>query len=126
MNGFRFSNTADEYDSQDCFVARMPANITTVDELFLALKTQLKFPEYFGFNWNAVTDCLRDFAWIEQRRIILVHQGRLMLSENELSIYVDVLAEAVSDWEDGEHSFEVVFRGEDREVVENILKFKGR
>ncbi len=26
----------------------------------------------FGFNWGALSDCLRDFDWIEKKEIVLV------------------------------------------------------
>jgi hypothetical protein len=34
--------------------------IGTKDLLMRALAGALKFPEYFGHNWDAVADCLRD------------------------------------------------------------------
>ena len=32
----------------------------------------LQFPNYFGRNWNALDECLTDFSWLPQERIIVV------------------------------------------------------
>ncbi|MFR9164902.1 MAG: barstar family protein [Dysgonomonas sp.] len=42
----------------------------------------MRFPNYFGFNWNALLDCLRDFDWIEEKYIILIHDCPLNLEYN--------------------------------------------
>jgi hypothetical protein len=38
--------------------------ITNEEELFASLAAALRFPEYFGMNWDALDDCLRDLDWI--------------------------------------------------------------
>lgn len=34
--------------------------VTTETELFSRMSKALAFPSYFGMNWNALSDCLRD------------------------------------------------------------------
>ena len=51
----------------DEFVARVPAGMTTQPALLDSLFESQRFPDYFGFNWNALFDCLGDFSWLEQR-----------------------------------------------------------
>jgi hypothetical protein len=36
--------------------------ITTKTELMLLLAKELRFPEYFGMNWDAFDECARDFV----------------------------------------------------------------
>lgn len=46
------------------FVARVDANrdIRTKTDLLRALADECNFPGYFGFNWDALNDCLADFS----------------------------------------------------------------
>lgn len=45
------------------FLASIKSNIHSVDELMEELKFKLNFPDYFGSNWDALSDCLTDFFW---------------------------------------------------------------
>jgi hypothetical protein len=43
----------------------------------------LKFPEYFGWNWNAFYDCLRDLQWLSSdRHIVIIESAESVLSED--------------------------------------------
>lgn len=53
--------------SDAIFIAHLP-KIESEEQLFNELNFKLKFPPYFGFNWNAIYDCLTDFSWIEQKK----------------------------------------------------------
>ena len=95
---------------QGIIVAHLPTNLTNQDELLRALYELLRFPGYFGFNWNALTDCLADFHWIAERTVVLVHADLPPLPLSDRRLYLDVLADAVESWRPGEdHSFRVVF-----------------
>jgi hypothetical protein len=105
-----------EYDASDYIagekrvVAEVPAGIITVEKLFVVLVQVLRLPSYFGFNWNALSDCLRDFHWIPEREIVLVHRDVPALPLAELTTYLAVLAEACQSWQPGEeHVLRVIF-----------------
>jgi hypothetical protein len=38
------------------------APIRTRDDLLRGIADAMQFPDYFGMNWDAVIDCLRDLA----------------------------------------------------------------
>ena len=42
--------------------AEIPVGITGKVALLTELAQRLHFPDYFGMNWDAVIDCLRDLA----------------------------------------------------------------
>lgn len=70
MDGFIFSDNFPAFAyCKDSFIANFE-NINGGEELFNQLKTMLKFPDYFGGNWNALNDCLGDFNWVSQKNII--------------------------------------------------------
>jgi len=62
----------------------------------------LSFPAYFGYNFDALEECLCDLSWLPAGRIVLYH-SRLPLLEsdqaNERELYLRVLAAAVRHWQ---------------------------
>jgi len=126
MNKIIFIKDIKSYSPKNAFIARLTQEILTEDDLFNELNKQLFFPDYFGFNWNALSDCLNDFRWIEQEEIILIHYQNLLLDDLIMNIYLEVLLDAIEKWEERkDHYFEVVFPM-DLEVkinhyLENIL-----
>lgn len=118
MKSFKFINSPQLFISNVDFVVHL-SGINSKKELLKQLSNKLEMPEYFGYNWDALYDFLRDFHWIEQQKIILVHDDFPLLNEYELLTYLQVLSEAVQDWKDGEeHSLEVVFPESARNVIE--------
>lgn len=96
--------------SPDSYVALLPAKIANKDELLRALYEHLRLPGYFGFNWDALSDCLRDFHWLQTPTVVLVHADLPQLPPGERRTYLEVLAEAVDSWQAGDkHNFRVVF-----------------
>jgi hypothetical protein len=107
----------------DTFVAIMPAGISTVEELFNALFEVLLLPGYFGFNWNAVLDCLRDFHWLTEKKIILIHKELPSIPKSDLWEYLDVLYDCIEGWEDDEeHNLSIMFPESCRAQIEEIMK----
>lgn len=37
--------------------------ISTSMDFWMQIKDGMNFPDYFGFNWDATLDCLRDLSW---------------------------------------------------------------
>lgn len=104
----------------DCLVGRVPHGIRSKQELLLCLYEQLKFPSDFGFNWDALVDCLREFGAAESV-VILVHEEVPPLPAEELAIYLSILKDAVTDRRlDPSHVFRVVFPTNARDVVEEL------
>ena len=84
--------------TSDSFRAVIPRGITSQDELFKVLAQKLKLPDYFGHNWDALDEVLRDFHWLKPGQITIDHEDIPALPEKELTSYIDVLAYAVDDW----------------------------
>ena len=120
MRNIFFLDNPQFYNPNDAFVAHL-SKVVDKEELLKQLRSKLNFPDYFGFNWDALFECLRDFYWIEQQKIILVHDDLPELIEKELKNYIDILIDSVQDWKEGEdHSFEVVFPEQFKSVFQQL------
>lgn len=83
-------------------VARLNgAAMVDADDVFREFSSALKFPAYFGWNWDALSDCLRDLSWREgDRYLILIDRAEEILigSSEERDLLFHTLAVAVKDW----------------------------
>lgn len=119
---FRFIDGPVSYDTGKVFFVRLDPLISNTDELLRFLYYLLWFPGYFGFNWNALEDCLRDFSWVSEEKIIIVHDALPNISNDDLKIYLEILRDTVLDWYGYEqHTLKVVFQKKDRERITKIL-----
>ena len=110
------------FRSEDGHIGRIPAGVSGKEQLMRVLEETLRFPDYFGRNWDALSDCLRDLSWLPSGRVNLVHDALPDLSSNGLRTYVDVLATAVGDWQPQEcYELVVIFADGDRHRVLELL-----
>jgi hypothetical protein len=57
-------------------------DLRTDKELFAAIASAMKFPDYFGMNWDALDECLRDLdAWIPAPGYVLIVRDATSLWE---------------------------------------------
>ncbi len=125
VSGLTFVSHPDKFIARDDdFIARVPVGIADRQALFRALAKELKFPAYFGRNWDALDELLRDFSWIPSKRIVVVHDELpVQMGEDNLKIYLTILIDSVKDWKPGEeHELVVVFPTAYREQIQQILQ----
>jgi hypothetical protein len=120
-----FTFVAKENTWPEGFIARVPNTVADKDELMAILARELRFPDYFGENWDALRDCLRDLSWLPDYRIIINHEGiPRQVANDDLAIYLEILLVTVREWrleETSEHDLVVVFPETDREAIERLL-----
>jgi hypothetical protein len=86
---------------EDMFMIRVPSGIQSKEDLFAFYEKAGRFPGYFGENWDALLDCLRDFSWISQRNVCILHEDLpLPDDKTDRQVYLEVLEAAVVDWVD--------------------------
>ena len=96
--------------TEHLFVATVRSGIVGHDGLMDGLDDALALPSYFGRNWNALLDCLRDLHWRTEVAVLLVHEELPTLTDAELELYLEVLADAVEHWRlRGGHQLRVQF-----------------
>lgn len=55
--------------------------MTDSDGAFQQFWGALRLPDYFGWNWNALSDCLRDLTWLEaDHHVLIVENAQAVLS----------------------------------------------
>ncbi|TAH45817.1 MAG: barnase inhibitor [Betaproteobacteria bacterium] len=80
-------------------------------ELLARIATAMRFPAWFGHNWDALADCLTDLSWMPAPSYVLElrHLDELRKSAPEVArTLLEILAEAAAFWEDQGIGFSVV------------------
>lgn len=91
---FRFGIS--DLPESPALVAMLPAGITSKDELLSELAKQLHFPDYFGANWDALWECIRDLSWLPNGAVILEHSDVPLAGDVEnLKTYLSILNDTV-------------------------------
>ena len=78
------------------YVVSIPLSITDKKDLLRQIAADLKFPDYFGFNWDALDECLADLSWLKAREVYIWHED-IPLSDQpaEARRYIQVLLGAL-------------------------------
>jgi RNAse (barnase) inhibitor barstar len=119
---FVFYSEQEGMNLPDAYVATLPSGLSTRQMLFAALQKQLGLPSYFGGTWDALSECLRDLSWIGPVRVAIVHQDLPSLGTDLLKVYLDLLADCVSDWKPNEdHELIVAFPQNSFEEIRRLM-----
>ena len=119
MRNLEFLNFPQSYRPDNAFVVHN-SGVHGKRELLEQLNKKLLLP-YFGFNWDALWDVLCDFEWIEDYHIVLIHDDLPVLEKEDLHIYLELLDNAVEDWDgDIKHSLEVIFPVDCKKLITEL------
>lgn len=68
----------------DCYVAELDGTRCTKIKSFMSeLATAMRFPDYFGNNYNAMWDCLTDLEWLDEANYAIIVNGSEHLLADE-------------------------------------------
>jgi hypothetical protein len=70
----------------------------TVESLFEQYYVKMRFPGYFGFNWNALIDLLTDLDWSESQYFFINHVGWFSFPMFEQEHYRLVIRDVNERW----------------------------
>jgi RNAse (barnase) inhibitor barstar len=80
-------------------------NISRKEQLLNHVATALRFPDYFGGNWDALEECLTDMEWVDAPGYLIYYDhidGLLAAHPDQFSTFVEICRDAVGSWkEDG-------------------------
>jgi hypothetical protein len=75
----------------------------------------MKFPDYFGYNWDALDECITDLDWCRADRYVLIYDQPEVFSKaepTEWKIANDILKSAMEYWRDTDTPLDILFIGE--------------
>lgn len=101
----------------------VPAGISTKRELLACLAAYLDFPDYFGENWDAFEECIRNFEWLEPMQIVLIHSDLPLQDDpGSLGTYLRILRDAIEHrTAKPKHDLIVIFPPEYELMVRSLL-----
>ncbi|MFI7081280.1 barstar family protein [Micromonospora sp. NPDC049903] len=76
-------------------------SMADLDAVFTQFYDGLRFPTYFGWNWPAFSELLRDLSWLSANRfLIVVDNADLLLRDEpiERPAFFRILKEATRHW----------------------------
>lgn len=125
MNVFEFEDI--DPPSMQHLTARITSCVRSKEGILAIMANAFHFPGYFGYNWDALSDCLRDFHWAPDCTASVIHDVfPFGLDDGECMIYLSILHDAVLDWrKSGVNRLTVNFpKSAEGEVMELLAKYK--
>lgn len=121
-NKILFVKVPQEYICKDALLIHIP-KIKNKINLLSNLSVQAKFPDYFGYNWDALCEVYRDFYWIDKNEIVIIHDDLSELNFLDLKIYIEIVEIVVDFWKSNSaHNLVFVFSENDKKEIINILE----
>ena len=80
--------------TEESFTAIMGTVPLSKTDFLACLAKKLRFPSYFGGNWDALQDCLSDLSWLEKKKITLIFPVVPLVDEKEMSLFLEIAEES--------------------------------
>src|SRR6185369_3767641 len=85
------------------------AGVRDKSELLARIASALRFPDWFGANWDALEDCLTDLSWLKADGHVLLIEDVSGLPADDFGVLRDVLSSSAQYWTDRGNPFFAVF-----------------
>lgn len=96
-------------------------DIRDKDQFLKETALALRFPEYFGNNWDALADCLTDMSWHETDGFVILYDHFDLLAEHsprDFEMALDIFRESAEFWFNQGKSLFVLLQGKSVEGSE--------
>lgn len=94
-------------------------------DLFTTFALVLEFPEYFGNNWDALTDCLRDLEWLPTYKgYILIYKNPELFAWNapsDFETFLEIVNTVSKYWSDQKIKFLLILNSDDLNNLSNKM-----
>ena len=91
------------------------------DQFLKQVALALSFPEYFGNNWDAFSDCLTDMSWHETDGFVILYDHFDSLAKHsprDFEMALDIFKESEEFWQNQGKALFVLLYGKSRQVGE--------
>lgn len=108
--------------------ANIPTNLRSKEVLFATFAELLKFPDYFGNNWDAFDECIQDLSWLPNGPVVVKHDDIPLANDiRQAKIYILLLSDAARRMPtSGNHPLSIVFPERYRDQVMWLLRLSQR
>ena len=108
--GFEFTNDRPAA-AEGRLIVRIPAGLNRKRRVLNEYARQLRFPAYFGWNWDAFEECLRDLSWLDDaKEVVIVHRDvPFPGSREQQQTYLAILRDLVTTTDLRGPKFRVIF-----------------
>lgn len=91
------------YDKSKTRFVFIDPDLTDKHSLLKIISGELGFPDYFGFNWDALDECLRDLDWLTENYVVFViNEKNTILSKEPIeqkNVFFSCLNDASDFWD---------------------------
>ncbi len=92
-----------EWTGEGAFYVELPSNINSKKDLLKVLGGLLNFPDYYGVNWDAFEECIRDLSWLPEGTVVIKHNDIPVTSDKSSAVtYLEILKDAIAKWSECE------------------------
>ena len=116
--GFEFVEDPSTCHPAATRLVRIPAGVLRKRDLMSIYSRELQLPSYFGWNWDALEECLRDLSRLPAGRIAIIHEGLpLARSHKSQRVYLQMLREVAATSTASSHPIAVVLPAAAQAIV---------
>lgn len=87
------------------------SEMKTKEQLMIIMKEALSFPDYFGMNWDALDEAIKDLSWLEDTNAIsanIMNSNKVLAdtTEKDCNIFKQIMDSAVTYWKTADEGLE--------------------
>ena len=98
-----------------------PPNLNAKDDVFMFYRNALSFPDYFGWNWDAFDECIKDLSWIGNTTVHIIHNEiPLKIDQHQCTTFLSIIHET-KFYSRVKNKLCIHFRALDKHFVLDIL-----
>ena len=88
-----------QVQANDAKIVTINSSIGGIKDLLETFRIILRFPYSTVTNLNAFRDVMEELDWLQEKEVIVYHDGLPSLDEHEMACYIDVLNLIDVEWE---------------------------